>query len=220
MYEIYWNGVRVGGLGSFPPRLDFKFLVPAQTYGLGPARDGVLAVRVLKLPFSSVDDGTGGGFEAPPRIGSPEAIALVKDSSDYHWLRGSQFRFGLTSLYVLTSLISFFAWFRDRDQKLLFWLGAYTFMPLLEVFLNGLRLPISGAPLTFLIQTAIQIREICQWYLLVYLLRLEDSAKLMRFLRVAGWITLIAGAIAEKQPVAGKHVRVARRSLHGHHSAA
>jgi hypothetical protein len=195
VYEVYWNGMRVGGLGSFPPRLDFKFLVPAQTYGLGPARDGVLAVRVLKLPFSSVDDGTAGGFEAPPQIGSPEAIALVKDSLDFHWLRGSQFRFGLTSLYVLTSLISFFAWFRDRDQKLLFWLGAYTFMPLLEVALNGLRLPISGAPLTCLIQTSIQIREICQWYLLVYLLQLEDSAKLMRFLRAAAWITLIAGAI-------------------------
>ncbi len=195
VYEVYWNGVPVGGLGSFPPRLTFKFGVPAQIYGLGPARDGVLAVRVLKLPFSSVDDGTAGGFEAPPQIGSPEAIARVKDSQDLHWLRVSQFRFGLTSLYVLTSLISFFAWFRDRDQKLLFWLGAYTFMPLLELVLGGMRLPLSGALLTCLIQTGIQAREICQWFLLVYLLRLEDSAKLMRFLRAAGWITLIAGAI-------------------------
>jgi hypothetical protein len=195
VYELYWNGERIGGLGSFPPKLDFKIGVAAQTYGLGPARDGVLAVRVLKLPFSSVDDGTGGGFEGVPQIGSPEAIALVQDSLDFRWLRGNQFRFALTSLYVLTSLLSFFVWFRDRKQKLLFWLGVYTILPLLDLALGGLRLPISGGWLTFLTQTSIQMREVCQWFLLVYLLQLEDSVKLMRFMRVAGWITLVAGAI-------------------------
>jgi Stage II sporulation protein E (SpoIIE) len=195
VYEVYWNGVRIGGLGTFPPNLDFKLGVAAQTYGLGPARDGVLAVRVLKLPFSSVDDGTGGGFEAVPRIGSPDAIALLKDSLNFRWLRGNQFRFALTTLYVLTSLLSFFVWFRNRQQKLLFWLGVYTLLPLLDLTLGSLRLPISGAWLTFLIQASIQMREVCQWFLLVYLLQLEDSPKLMRFLRFAGWTTLIAGAV-------------------------
>ncbi len=195
VYELYWNGVRVGGLGTFPPNVDFKSSVPAQTYTLGPIRDGVIAVRVLKLSFSSTDDGTAGGFEDPPRIGSPEAIAMVKDSLDYHWLRLQQFGFGLTWLYVLTSFLSLAAWLRDRSQKLLFWLAAYTFMPLLELVLNGLRLPISGIWLTFLIQTAIELREISQWFLLFYLLQLEDSAKLLRFLRIVAWINLIAGSL-------------------------
>jgi hypothetical protein len=195
IYELYWNGVRVGGLGTFPPQVSFKIALPAQTYSLGPIRDGVLAVRVLKLPFASNDSGTGGGFEGPPRVGSPEAIAMVNGSSNYDWLRHRQFSFGLTTLYVLTSFMSLFAWLRDRNQRLLFWLAAYTFMPLPEVVFNGLRLPFSGMWLTFLIQTSIQLREISQWFLLFYLLQLEDSPKLLRLVRIVAWINLIAGAL-------------------------
>jgi hypothetical protein len=98
VYEVYWNGVRVGGLGSFPPNVSWKFGIAAQTYGLGPARDGVLAVRVLKLPPASTDNGSGGGFEGPPHLGTPDAIARYKDSLDYGWLRDQQFTFGLTTL--------------------------------------------------------------------------------------------------------------------------
>jgi hypothetical protein len=195
VYELYWNGVRVGGVGTFPPHTDWKFFIPAQTYGLGPVRDGVLAVRVFKIPFSSVDDGTAGGFERLPQIGSPNSIAQLKDSLDYRWMRRSQFRFGLTTLYGLTAFLSFLAWLRDREQKLLFWLAAFTFVPLIELTLNGMRLPVSGAWLTFFIQSAIDWREICQWFLLVYLLQLEDSPRLLRFLRFAAWVSLIAGAL-------------------------
>ena len=70
VYELYWNGRPVGHLGSFPPHVDFQSAIPAQTYGLGPVRSGVLAVRVFKVPFASNDDGTAGGFEGVPIIGS------------------------------------------------------------------------------------------------------------------------------------------------------
>jgi hypothetical protein len=169
--------------------------VPAQTYTLGPIRDGVMAVRVIKLPFASVEDGTAGGFEGPPRIGSTEAIAMVKDTMDYRWLRSQQFGFGLTTLYFLTSFLSLIAWLRDRNQKLLFWLAAYTFMPLLELVLNGIRLPVSGIWLTFLIQTSIQLREVSHWFLLLYLLQLEDSQKVLRLVRIVAWINVIAGGL-------------------------
>jgi Stage II sporulation protein E (SpoIIE) len=194
IYELYWNGVRIGGLGRFPPNLNWKFLVGPQTYGLGAARDGVLAVRVLKLPPPSTDDGTGGGFEHSPHIGSPEALAKFKDSLDYHWLRENQFGFGLSTLYFLASFLSLVAWLRNRSQKLLFWLAAYTFMPVLETLFD-LRLPISGNWLVFLLQSSIQLREISQWFLLLYLLQLEDSTKLIRFLRIVAWINVIAGSL-------------------------
>jgi hypothetical protein len=193
LYELYWNGVRVGGVGRFPPHLAFASLLAAQTFGLGPIRDGVLAVRVLKLPFNSTDDGTAGGFEGVPHIGSLLAITQLKESRDYHWLRSQQFRFGLTTLYVLTSFLSFVAWRRDRKQRLLLWMAAYTIMPLLELVVTGLRLPFDGAWLIALTQTSIQVRELCQWYLLVYLLQLDDSARLMRYLRIVAWGSLIIG---------------------------
>ena len=49
-------------------------LVP-QIYPLGPARDGVLAVRVWKASLDSFDTGLQGGFSAPPLVGSAAALA-------------------------------------------------------------------------------------------------------------------------------------------------
>jgi hypothetical protein len=192
VYEIYWNGVPVGHLGKFPPRMDPLFL-PPQTYNLGPARSGVLAVRVFKLPPMSTDDGTGGGFENVPLVGSPEAITASKDAGHYHWLADRQFLFGLTLLYGLASLLSFAAWLRDRKQWLLFWLAAYTLMPILEQVLTGLGLPISGIWLTWIAQTAICIREICQWFLLIYLLQLDKFPRLVRLIKIGAWISVLAG---------------------------
>ncbi len=195
LYEIYWNGKPIGRLGSFPPRVDYQNAIPAQVYGLGPVRSGVLAVRVFKVPFASNDDGTAGGFEGAPIIGSPEAIATIKDSMDYRWLRGQQSRFALTGLYGIVCLLSFFAWMRDRNQRLLLWMAVYALMPTLELFLIAMRLQVSAILLTFFVQFVIQLREISQWYVLIYLLQLDDRPRLMRWVRVFAIGSLMAGAL-------------------------
>lgn len=195
VYEMYWNGVRIGGLGSCPPNFQWYTLQFPQTYGLGPIRSGVLAIRVYKTSLASTDDGTQGGFEGAPSIGSAAAISQLKDAHDFRWMQHSQFSFGLTSLYFLTSLLSFFVWLRDRQQRLLMWVAAFGFIPLIELSLNGLHLHIPATWLTFFIQTAIQLREVSQWYLLAYLLQLNDSVKLMRFLRIVALTTLLGGAL-------------------------
>lgn len=195
VYELYWNGRPIGHLGTFPPHLDYFALVPPHTYGLGPAKSGVLAVRVFKVPLASNDDGTGGGFETAPLIGSPRAIANAKDSLDYHWLQSQQFQFALTGLYALVSLLSLMAWLRDRRQRLLFWMMVFTFTPPLQLFLNGMRLPYSSIWLTFFQQTAIQVREVSQWYLLLYLLALEERPGLMRFVKVISIGTVVIGTL-------------------------
>jgi hypothetical protein len=195
IYELYWNGQLVGHLGSFPPHPDYLNAIPAQTYGLGPIRSGVLAVRVLKVPFASNDDGTAGGFEGVPILGSSGAITAIKDSLDYKWLRGQQFRFALTGLYALVCILSFLAWLRDRQQRLLFWMMVYTFMPTLELMLNGMRLQYSAIWITFLVQAAIQLREVSQWYVLIYLLQLENAPRLMRAIKVLAVLSMLAGTV-------------------------
>jgi hypothetical protein len=155
----------------------------------------VLAVRVFKLPSMSVDDGTAGGFEGLPLAGSPEAIGTQKEALNFRWLRSRQFVFGLTSLYGLASILSFIAWLRDRKQRLLFWMAAYTFMPVLELVLGGLRLPVSGMWLTWFIQTGIALREICQWFLLIYLLQLDAHTKVLRAVRIAASAGLLVGSL-------------------------
>jgi hypothetical protein len=192
-YELYWNGVSIGHLGAFPPRLDWQSPIPPQSYRLGSAGSGVLAVRVFKAPLMSTDDGSAGGFEGLPLVGSPKAISTQQDALNFHWLRSQQFRFALTSLYGLASILSFIAWLRDRKQRLLFWMAAYTLMPVLEVLLNGLRLPVSTIWLTWVIQTAIGIREICQWFLLLYLLQLDVYQRLARLVRIGAIVGVLMG---------------------------
>ncbi|HVZ83005.1 MAG TPA: SpoIIE family protein phosphatase [Terracidiphilus sp.] len=195
VYEFYWNGQPMGHYGSFPPRLNYYYLVPPQTWGLGQVRSGVLAVRVYKIPLASNDDGTAGGFEAPPVIGSPRAIAALKTAADYQWLSQAQFRFGLTTLYALIAILSLAAWLRDRRQWLLFWMMVFTFMPVSELLLNGMRLQVSGIWLTFITQFSIQLREISQWFLLIWLLQLHENARLVRWVRIAAIVSTIAGTL-------------------------
>jgi hypothetical protein len=188
VYEVYWNGRRVGGLGRFPPRLAAYSGMPAQIYNLGPARSGVLAVRVFQIPFSSIDDGTAGGFETPPLVGSTEAIQAAKAALDYGWLRSLQFQFALTVIYTLVSLLSLLAWLRDRAKLLLLWMAIYTAFPLIDFFLNHARLPITVEWQQLLLQIAIQFRNVSLTFVLLWLLQLVDNRRLVRFF---GWYSAI-----------------------------
>jgi hypothetical protein len=193
-YQIYWNGIEVGHLGTSPPHMILYEGVPAQTFGLGPVRSGVLAVRVWKNALASNDPSTLGGFEGLPVMGSPAVIAAVKGNLDFEWLRSQQFAFGLTSLYALVSLLSFIAWMRDRKQMLLFWMSIFAFMPMLSVVLGGLRLPYSYALAQFLIQTSIAVREASGWFLLIWLLQLHQHARLVRITRIVAVIGIFSAS--------------------------
>ncbi len=194
-YELYWNGVKVGQLGTLPPHPVLYLNVPPQTYGLGPIRSGVLAVRVWKMALASNDPDNLGGFEGMPVIGSPKAIAAVKGNRDFHWLRGRQFDFALTSLYLLVAILSFLAWLRDRDQWLLFWMSIYALMPTVATLLIGLDLPYSAAVALFLVQFSIAIREAAGWFLLIWLLQLHQHPRLVYYTRLAAILGITSAAI-------------------------
>jgi hypothetical protein len=194
-YEIYWNGVKVGQLGSMPPNLVFYPFAPPQTFGLGPIRNGALAIRVYKFALASNDPSDLGGFEGVPLLGGPEAIAQAKGNMDFQWLRGNQFAFGLTSLYALVAILSLIAWLRDRRQWLLFWMAAYAFMPMLTVVLQGLEIAYSGAAAQLLIQISIAVREAAGWFLLIWLLQLHEFPRLVRLCRLAAIIGIVAAAL-------------------------
>ena len=194
-YELYWNGVKVGQYGTLPPHPVFYEGIPNQTYGLGPIRSGVLAVRVWKFALASNDPDNLGGFEAPPLAGSPRAIAAERGNRDFKWLQSRQFTFGLTSLYALVALLSFLAWLRDRDQWLLFWMSLYALMLTMDVVLIGLRLPYPFAIAQFATQIAIAIREASGWFLLIWLLQLHQHPRLVYYTKLAAIIGITSAAI-------------------------
>ena len=189
-YEVYWNGQLVGRMGKMPPNPSSLYFPPQFTFGLGAARDGVLAVRVWKAPLTSFDPAEVGGFTAPPLVGGTEAIAAAKAQSDYRWLRGRQFAFGLTSLYGLVVLLGFLAWLRNRQQYALLGVSTYCASRVAIVALSGLRLPISGTMALGLLQFAICMSDLGLWYLLLYLFGLNRAP------RVARWTFILAVADA------------------------
>ena len=145
---------------------------------LGPARTGVLAVRFWCLPQPSNSNGSFGGFLAVPNVGSPEAIGAGKTILEYQFLRRQQFTFALTLLYTLVALLGLIAWLRDRDQWLLFWMTVFAFTPgIVELFLRSLHISYNGAWLNFAVQVEIQVREVSQWFLLLWILLLHDRKR-------------------------------------------
>jgi hypothetical protein len=182
-YEIYWDGSLIGRFGKLPPHPQFYVLQPTHTFGLGRIRSGVLAMRVWKSPPLSDGSPLQGGFESAPLLGSPDAIARYKASLDYEWLRSNQFTFGLNSLYALAALLSLITWLRDRRQWLLFWMMGFCLSQPLMLFSLFMRLPIVRALALPLYQMAASVEDVCLWFLLLVLFKLDEIPALTRWLR-------------------------------------
>jgi hypothetical protein len=182
-YEVYWNGRIVGHNGGMPPKPLFYYAQAPQIVNLGPARDGVLAVRVWKAPLASFDSEKIGGFYSPPVAGSPDGIKALKASIDYQWLRSHQYDFALRSLYGLVMVLSLLAWSRDRSRRVLLAMAVFAASPTLSVFLVGLHLPLSFSVAIGVLQPVLAMQDIGLWFLLIYLLELDRRPNLVALAR-------------------------------------
>jgi hypothetical protein len=204
VYEIFWNGSSIGRSGKFPPYpIWYRSSNAPATYPLSPAiprsapeherqLSGTLAIRVWKAPLTSEDSGQSGGFEGSPVIGYPESVAAYKTTLDYQWLRANQFSFGQYLLYGIAGLLALFAWLRDRQRNALLWMTGFALSPLLRLVLYGMRIawPVGlsnalGPPLS-------SIRDICLWFLLLWLLHLDDNPSVIRLIRRFAIVSLAA----------------------------
>ena len=194
-YEIYWNGTLVGHNGTMPPSPSYPYNPPVQTFGLGPARDGVLALRVWKAPLTSFDSDQLGGLTATPVIGSPSAIAAQKAELDYAWLRSRQYYFGLQALYGLVMVLSLLAWLRDRSQRVLLWMAVFSGSSVATLLLVGLRLPLTFNFAMGWLQPALGLHDMGLWFLLLYLLKLDEHPRLARLTRQLAIISVAATSL-------------------------
>ena len=194
-YEIYWNGKLIARNGHMPPNPLYYYSPAPQTFGMGSLGDGVLAIRVWKAPLSSFDTGVQGGFYAPPLIGSPSAIADSKAHMDYTWLHSRQYNFALHSFYGLIMLLSLLMWLRDRSQRVLLWMAAFTGSPIAAFFLTGMRLPWSYNVALGFLQPVLSISDIGLWFLLLYLLKLDENPRLARFTRILAIVSFVSTSL-------------------------
>lgn len=191
-YEIYWNGQLVGRNGNLPPSPVWYWKPPPHTFGLGTVHSGVLAVRVWKSPLDSFDAGTLGGFTGTPILGSPQAIGVLKDSSDFRWLRSHQVLFGLDSLYALVALLGLLGWIRDRSQRLVFWMACFAGSVVILDFLERLGVPFRYNVAEGVAQPFFGLVNVATCYVLIVLLDLGSSRRLMRAVRIVVSIEMIA----------------------------
>jgi len=195
-YEVYWNGALVGHYGKLPPRPVWYDRKSPQTFALGQALRGVLAVRVWKAPLLSIDNGLHGGMEEPPVVGSPEGIATHKTTLDYQELRNRQFLYAQASLYGLVGLLSLLAWLRDRKQWLPFWMAGFSLAPQILVILYGISSSLPFAYSGMVNELAWAIRNISLWFLLLWLLDLRENRTVLRLTQGAAVIRFLAATIA------------------------
>lgn len=187
IYSIYWNGRLVVTRGKFPPDPEWPWTEPPQTYSLGRAGDGVLAVRVYAYPMGSYGTGLGGGIEGAPVVGSAGAIDREEAAWSYDFLRSSQLSFGVISLEALVMLLALIGWWRDRSQRLLLYTSLFCCGRIAVFAFGYLNLPWSYRLVQGIVEPFQFVVDVSLMYLLLWLLDLRGDARLARWTR---WIAI------------------------------
>jgi Stage II sporulation protein E (SpoIIE) len=190
--EVYWNGKLVGSYGRVPPHAEWYATPWPEMVVLGPpdaqAGTGVLAIRVWKAPYAYWSSPDTGGLVRTPLLGSAEAIAGLKATAEYRWLKSRQYPRGLTLLCTVMSFMALVAWLRNRRQWMLFWLALYMVRPLLLLLID---LPGTPWRISYGLDGIIfSLEDAALWFLLLYLLGLRENVRLVQWTRVFAVITI------------------------------
>ena len=190
VYEIFWNGVPIGGEGRMPPWPVWHVSQQPQIFQLGNRQSGLLALRVWKAPLFSDDSGELGGFDRAPIAGDPEAIKGVKAIIDYEWLHTRQLQFSQQLIYGLIAFLSFLVWWWHRGQRVLLWMIVYALTPLLFVLLLDAHLALPYYVAMGLTQPVNCLHDISLWFLLLWLLHLNEIPALARLVKSLAIVSL------------------------------
>ena len=193
--EIYYNGEFVGRYGKLPPKAIW-YGAPNPAMGvipLGPARSGVLAIRVWKAPYTYQSSFGEGGLRGVPRLGSLEAIKALRTDSEFAWLRAYQVQLLVSFVAGLVSLGGWIVWLRDRSNWMVFWLALYMLRPLALGLADMQFTPwrIGYGVDGVLYSTA----DTALWFLLLYLLNLRANPVLLRWTRILAIVTIVSQAL-------------------------
>ncbi len=197
VYEMYWNGRAIGGIGKMPPHPFWYWAIPPRSFVLGKPETSVLAIRVWMAPYFSFGTGALGGLTGAPVAGSTEAIAAYNSRVNYHWLESHQYFFGVQTLYGLVALLGLLAWVRSRNQRVVFWMALYALSFLLSLVLVGLLLPWSYDFALGVLQPVLSLRDFSLWFLLLYLLELDQNRALWQLTRWFAIISIISTALLD-----------------------
>jgi hypothetical protein len=177
VYELYWNGKKIGAYGALPPHAFWWPNGHSAVYLLGSTpMDGVLAIRVWKVALSSLDPSTLGGLNAAPLIGDPRVLAQQTKIPSYEREHRSLPRFLIAAVVAVAGLLSLLLFVRARNQWVYLWLSIYL---LADGFAAVTALPGIAFGIHFTAQQVIieflnSFQDISLWLLLLTLFGLSE----------------------------------------------
>jgi serine phosphatase RsbU (regulator of sigma subunit) len=194
-YEVYWNGKLAGSYGKLPPHPSWYYGQFPRSFPLRGSAYGTLAIRVWKAPLEAFSAAESGGLYTPPLVGEAESIALHEDAAYWTDIREDLFDYSLLLLRAFVTLLSLVLWSRNRREQLFVWVAVFTATPVaLDILQRLFLIPFSYGLARCLNQPMYVLYHISLWFLLIWLLRLNESPRLMRLTKVLAWVTLAAGA--------------------------
>jgi Stage II sporulation protein E (SpoIIE) len=201
VYELYWNGKKIGTYGELPPHAIWWPFGHSAVYSLpvdgsGNA-DGVLAIRVWKNPLGSTDAADIGGLTAAPVLGNRPVLSMMAMEPRYERERRVLPGILMAGAIFVAGLIALLLYLRERTQWLYLWLAIYL---LADGMIGFRRLDAVAFGLHFLseqlyIQFINSFQDISLWLLLLTLFGLSREARWRRWTKILATLYLISQAI-------------------------
>ncbi len=193
-YEVYWNGELIGRYGKLPPHPTWFYSVFPGTFSLRGSANGVLAIRVWKAPLDVFSLAESGGLYAPPLVGDPDTISLRENEILWGYVLGSLFDYALILLRAFVAALCVILWFRNRQEQLFVWVGVFTLTPVaLQILQNLFLIPFPYEIARAINQPIYALSNISLWFLLLWMLRLNERPRIVRLTTILAWITFAAG---------------------------
>jgi hypothetical protein len=195
-YEVYWNGQLAGRYGRLAPHPTWFYSQFPKDFPLTGSAYGTLAIRVWKAPLDAFSAAESGGLYEPPLVG--EASAISMNESAYYWtsVREDLFEYSLVLLRGFVTLLCLVLWARNRKEHLFLWVGIFTATPVaLEILQHLFLIPFAYGLARFLNQPIFVLYHISLWFLLIWLLWLNERPRLMRLSKALAFASLVAGIL-------------------------
>jgi hypothetical protein len=193
-YEVYWNGQLAGRYGRVAPHALWFYSQFPRTFPLRGSAYGTLAIRVWRAPLDIFSADESGGLYEPPLVGDAETIALYERSDTWQAIRRDLFDYSLILLRAFVTVLCIMLWSRNRKEQLFIWVAILTAAPVaLDTIDRLFLIPFSYGFARLVNQPLYVLYHVSLWFLLVWLLRLNEKRRLMRWTRWLAYLTLAAG---------------------------
>jgi hypothetical protein len=195
-YEVYWNGHLVGSYGHFPPHAYWYYTVFPRSFPIHGGSGGVLAIRIWKAPLDIFSLAESGGIYSIPTLGDPDSITLYEHAILWSEVQQDLFDYSLVLLRLFIAVLCVVLWTRSRKEQLFLWVGVFTVTPVgLGILQNLFFIPFSYELARGINQPLYVLSNISLWFLLVWLLRLNENPRILKVTDTIARITLIVGLL-------------------------